>query len=219
MSTELHPATCAPASHLSYAALARELRRLPPTGEDRGSLPRVLSEEYLREGRRAPWLWLSNILEDRGYFAHLAEGKHPVRLWLRPAHTAGWSQRDEAPDWLRLTLHNHGVSFTMNPWADLNFNRRIAMWRHGTHGRRLDNIEEAAAAALGPPRAKPSVRVLYATALASERARFAPDWHEKASAEAHAAQIVFEVFWLGLIQGSRRGPNPLLHAVRVEYLG
>jgi hypothetical protein len=219
MKAKLHPARCAPAPRLSHETLLGELRRLPPNGEDRHSLPRVLGSEYLREGSRAPWMWLASILQDRGYFAHLAEGKHALKNWLRPAFIAGWSQRDEAPEWVKLTLHNHGVCFTMSPWPDLDPWRRYASSRHGTHGQRLQRVESAVAAALGPPRARPPVDALAATAIAAERCRFPPGWQETATAEAHAAQIVFETFWLGLIQGSLSRPKPLFHAVFVEYLG
>lgn len=201
---------------LSWAQLVRELSDLPPNADDPAYLGRYLHDEYLSSAARAPWLWLTAILHDRGHVSALTEGSLPLRQWLLPAYSAGWTQHAEAPEWVKRILLNRRVCVMMWPWRNFDPTSRYGNARYVNHAMRIKSIESAAEIALGPPRSSPPLRRLAAVAVAAERFRFYPEWHEKASWHAHAAQIIFEAFWLGLIQGSRRRPNPIVASALME---
>lgn len=205
---------------LSLRTLATELERLPPPpcADDYRPVRGPLEEAFLRDDTRAPWTWLAGILYDRGHFSSLSDGEHPLRRWLRPAYRAGWAQRVEAPDVAAMILRNSTVLYLMWHWPDFDASRRYAVAMKTPHLQRLTTTQETVSAALGPPRSSPRVDLLHARATASERFRFSPRWQTEATPAAHAAQIVFEAFWLGLIQGCLRRPTPLLGAVLIEYL-
>jgi hypothetical protein len=216
MNAKLRPAPAMLDQRLSWVQLIRELSGRPPNADDPPYLARYLHDDYLASGTRAPWLWLTAILQDRGHVSALTEGSHPLREWLLPAYTAGWTQRAEAPGWVKRILLNRCVGLMMWPWKDFNPASRYGNARYVSHVTRIKVIEAAAESALGPPRSSPPLGRLAAAAVAAERFRFHPEWHEKASRPAHAAQIVFEAFWLGLIQGSRRRPNAIVAAALME---
>jgi hypothetical protein len=210
------PATWAP--RISMETLAAELPLLAPSSYDRPAVPADLDQDFLRDDDRAPWCRLARVLYDSVHFSKLAEGEHALRRWLRPAYTAGWAQRVEAPDVAAMILRNSTTLYLMWPWTDFNSTARYVVAMKIRHLHRLTTLQETVSAALGPPRSRPRVDALFTRATASERFRFSPQWQKDATPSAHAAQIVFEAFWLGLVQGCLRGPSPLLGAVLIEYL-
>ena len=216
MNNKLRSATAMLDQPLSWEQLIRELSDRPPNPDDPPYLGRYLHDDYLSGSARAPWLWLTAILQDRGHVSALTDGAHPLRQWLVPAYSAGWTQHSEAPGWVKRILLNRRVCFMMWPWKNFDPASRYGNARYVTYVTRIKMIEAAAESALGHPRSSPSLGRLAAAAVAAERFRFYPEWHERASGPAHAAQIVFEAFWLGLMQGSRRRPNPIVAAALME---
>jgi hypothetical protein len=117
-----------------------------------------------------------------------------------------------------MILRNSNAVYRMWPWTDFNEMPRYVIAMKLRHRQRLIKVRETVTAALGKARSRPSIDLLLAHATASARFRYSPAWQKEASSAEYAAQLVFEVFWLGLIQGCLRRPSPLFGAVLIEYL-